>query len=290
MSTLPAHQSYLDLEPGWERVDAQRAGPFVTEETLRRPDGSTVAWDSRAHRKGRRSDRPVRSVWWRPRERGWWIAVLFAIGSTCFLVAAAYSQWGSDPGSWIGVTYFVGSLFFTSAAYLQYAEAVNVNHGPLRLTRRERFRPASWEPRRIDWLAAAIQLAGTIFFNISTFAAMQEGLDAMQANRRIWAPDVFGSICFLIASELALAEVCHRWVSFRRRSLSWWIVALNMGGSIAFGIAAIASVVVPSTDELLSVGISNVGTAVGALGFLVGALLLMPESARAAVPADAAAP
>ena len=273
-------ESYLDLPAGWARLSARHAGPFVTGETLRAPDGSTVDWGSRAHRKGRRPGAPAASVWWRPREASWWMAALFAIGSTCFLVAALAAQFQSTPGAWIGVTYFVGSLFFTSAAYLQYSEAVNVDHGPLRLDRRERFRPASWEPRRIDWLAATIQLAGTIFFNISTFAAMQDSLTVEEINRRVWAPDAFGSICFLLASELALAEVCHRWVCFRNRTTTWWIVALNMGGSIAFGIAAVASLVVPSTGDLVSAAISNIGTAVGAVGFLVGALLLMPESAH----------
>ena len=72
------------------------------------------------------------AVWWRPGEREWWIGAGFALGSTCFAVAAIASQWASAPRPAIGVTYFVGSIFFTVAAYLQFSEAVNVEHGPLR--------------------------------------------------------------------------------------------------------------------------------------------------------------
>jgi uncharacterized membrane protein YgdD (TMEM256/DUF423 family) len=85
-----------------------------------------------------------------------------------------------------------------------------------------------------------------------------------------------------VSSALAFAEVCHRWVCLRRRSLSWWIVALNLLGSIAFGVSAVASLVEPSSGEPLSARIANAGTWVGGVCFLVGALLLMPEAARQA--------
>jgi hypothetical protein len=177
-------------------------------------------------------------------------------------------------------------VFFTAAGYLQYSEAVNVEHGPMRGPRR--WRPLSWEPRRIDWLASAIQLAGTVLFNISTFEAMRRGFDVHQTNRRVWAPNAFGSICFLLASELAYAEVCHRWVCLRARSLSWRIVALNLAGSVAFGVSAVTSLIEPSTAEPVSAAIANAGTAAGALCFLAGAILLIPEAARAEDPGSSA--
>ena len=220
------------------------------------------------------------------------MAVLFVIGALCFTVGGIASQWAAAPRPWIGVTFFVGSLFFTSAAYLQYAEAVNAERGLGPRTHRPRWRPASWEPKRIDWLATLVQLIGTFLFNISTFAALHHDLTTRQTNARVWAPDVFGSIAFLISSELAFAEVCHRWISFRNRTLGWKIVALNLLGSIAFGASAIASLVEPSSGEPVSARIANAGTSVGGLCFLIGALLLMPEAANeqraaeAAVPAD----
>ncbi len=104
-----------------------------------------------------------------------------------------------------------------------------------------------------------------MLFNISTFEAMRRGFDVHQTNRRVWAPNAFGSICFLLASELAYAEVCHRWVCLRARSLSWRIVALNLAGSVAFGVSAVTSLIEPSTAEPVSAAIANAGTAAGAL-------------------------
>lgn len=128
---------YLELPEGWERISTGGPGPFVTSELLRRPDGTEVRWRSRAHRKGGRSPSPVSAgaktnsgdselVWWRPRRRGWWMSVLFSLGSLCFTVAAIAAQWASISRPGIGVTFFFGSLLFTSAAYLQYSETVNV--------------------------------------------------------------------------------------------------------------------------------------------------------------------
>jgi len=221
------------------------------------------------------------------------MAVLFAIGSLCFTAGGIASQWATTPRPAIGVTFFVGSLFFTSAAYLQYSEAVNVER-PMAprepAHHRVRWRPASWEPQRIDWLATLVQLIGTVLFNISTFAAMNTNLTTHQTNRRVWAPDAFGSIAFLIASELAFAEVCHRWVCWRDRTLSWKIVALNLLGSIAFGASAIASLVEPSSGEPASARIANAGTSIGGLCFLIGALLLIPEAAAEERAAPAGPP
>jgi hypothetical protein len=201
-------------------------------------------------------------VWWRPDRVSWWMGVLFAVGSLCFALAAIVSQWASAPRPAIGVTYFVGSIFFTAAATLQW-------------------RSAARDPRSIDWWASVIQFAGTLFFNVSTFAGMKHGFDARQSNLRVWTPDVFGSICFLVSSELAYTAVCHRWFCLRPRSLSWRIAALNLVGSIAFGVSAVTSLIEPSTQEPVSAAIANAGTAVGALCFLAGALMLAPEAAQA---------
>ena len=216
------------------------------------------------------------------------MSVLFALGSLCFTVAAVAAQWASSSRPGIGVTFFVGSLLFTSAAYLQYSETVNVQRGLGSRARHAHWRPASWEPRRIDWLAASVQLVGTVFFNLSTFAAMKHGFDTHQTNTRVWGPDALGSICFLLSSELAYAEVCHRWICFKHRSLSWRIVTLNLLGSIAFGAAAIASLIEPSSGEPLSAHLANGGTALGGLCFLVAALALMPEASAEERPARVA--
>jgi hypothetical protein len=181
----------------------------------------------------------------------WWMGLLFAIGSTCFAVASFISQWASVPRPGLGVTFFVGSIFFTTAAFVQLRTAAT----------------------RADRTAALIQFAGTLFFNVSTFAALQRGLDAKQTDLRVWTPDVFGSICFLVSSALAYAAV-------RRPSTAWRIAALNLLGSVFFGVSAIAALVEPSTSEPVSAAIANAGTTSGALCFFAGALMLIPQEVR----------
>lgn len=54
------------------------------------------------------------------------------------------------------------------------------------------------------------------------------------------------------------------------------IAVVNLIGSVAFGISAVASFVVPATGDVLDLAAANFMTAIGAAGFLAGAILLMP--------------
>ncbi len=204
------------------------------------------------------------------------------IGSACFAIGAVPGFVSLVGVGADGVTFFVGSIFFTSAGYLQFLEVVNTSPTPSHGDRRLRL--ASWEPRRIDWLATAIQLAGTVFFNISTFRAMIDSLDAEPESLLVWRPDALGSVCFLVASWLAYAEVGHGWLSWRPHDLGWTIAALNLAGSLFFGLSAIGAYVVPATGEVLNAALANSGTFLGAIGFLVGAALLLPEASSARSP------
>lgn len=213
----------------------------------------------------------------RLRSAQWWTGVLFAVGSLCFLVAALASLWSSTDRAAIGVTFFAGSIFFTSAAVLQHGTAVRDVRGralPLMATLRH---PSTWPHRHVDVLATLVQLVGTVLFNVNTLMAMEDHLTARQADLRVWGPDAIGSICFLIASQLAFCGTCRAWFAIRADDRDWWIAAVNMLGSIAFGIAAVASYVLPSGDALGET-LSNAATAAGAAFFLVGALLLIPHS------------
>ncbi len=208
-----------------------------------------------------------------------WTAGLFAVGSACFLLAALASLWSSAPRDAIGIAFFAGSICFTSAAYLQHWLAVR-NAPPWRRSSSWSPRhPSRWPSRHVDVLASLIQLVGTLLFNVNTFEAMQDGLSAHQQNLRVWTPDLFGSICFLVSSQMAFSNVCRRWFALRPRGRDWWIGAWNLLGSVAFGISAAASLIQPSTSEPVSATIANATTAAGALGFLIGALLLWPRRA-----------
>jgi hypothetical protein len=61
---------------------------------------------------------------------------------------------------------------------------------------------------------------------------------------------------------------------------------LNLVGSVAFGISAVASYVKPN-GQLISLALTNLGTFVGALCFLAGGVLLLPERTMADPPGTA---
>ena len=71
------------------------------------------------------------------------------------------------------MTFFIGSLFFTSAAFLQYVEVAVAPRVDRHASTRSVGPPRlGIEPRRIDWWAVAVQLVGTLYFNVTTFAAL----------------------------------------------------------------------------------------------------------------------
>ncbi len=208
-----------------------------------------------------------------PRSAAWWIAALFAVGSTCFLVGP-FPGFVELVGSAVdGAVFFVGSVFFTSAAALQWLETLRVDASG---TARGR-RLVSWEPHRLDWWSSGVQLVGTLSFNVTTFRAMATGLGSPEYDRLVWAPDAFGSVCFLVSGFVAYAAVCGRPICRPRRTLDSVIATVNLAGCVAFGVAAVAGYVVPSTGSALDLAASNAWTALGGLCFLVGSLLLFAE-------------
>jgi hypothetical protein len=130
----------------------------------------------------------------RPSDRS--IGILFMIGSALFALGSfpVVNRWDArfDNGA-----YAVGAVFFTSAALLQLLQSLAPSDGPA--------------PRWVEEAACGIQLIGTLWFNVMTIEALTTGLTATDARRRIWYPDVLGSVCFLVASYLALAAVTGSW-------------------------------------------------------------------------------
>lgn len=186
----------------------------------------------------------------------------FAVGSLCFLAGAIpfYAEWAGPVG--VGVTFFVGSIFFTLAAFIQLS--LSGRHVPKRGTN---------QADRWDWWAAAIQFAGTLLFNVSTAAALAAAIAEPERMGAGWRPDAWGSAAFLIASVLAVVATKDRGQLWDRDARSWHGTWLNLLGSIAFGVSAIGAYVVPETDSLVSAFWANLGTLLGALCFLVAALL-----------------
>src|SRR5919201_2229713 len=145
------------------------------------------------------------------RER--WMALAFAIGSTCFLVGPfpGYANLVGERAD--AITFFVGSIFFTLGGALQ-----------------------SWLafPERRDasaaWWSAVIQSAGTLFFNFSTYRALDTAFSNPEYNRLVWRPDALGSVCFLVSGAIAYrASRRHGWWP-ARGGPGWWQPGVNLLG------------------------------------------------------------
>lgn len=212
---------------------------------------------------------------WRPRELDWWVSALFLVGSFLFAAGSFPPYAQLVDARVVGVTFFVGSLFFTAAAHSQFVQTINTGSGT---GSRRRLRWVAWQPRQVLWWATTVQLAGTLFFNRSTADALLQNLSAEQVNRLVWAPDMLGSIAFLIASHLAWSTVRGRPWRVRRDDPDWWGAILNYVGSIFFMLSAIASVTLPTTGQVLNLTLVNSGTFLGAVCFFGGACLLLPPA------------
>ncbi|MGD9570563.1 MAG: hypothetical protein AB7V62_01600 [Thermoleophilia bacterium] len=276
--------------PDWRIVETAGAGPFVSRVVYEDTGGQRLEWTSRRHRTGgglraegaghpavapaHTAATPV------VRLLGWWIGVLFMIGSTAFALGSMpFFSTRVDPRA-VAMTFVVGAIFFTSAAALQHLQTLRARRTVARDAVPDPRGPVArlFEPGRIDWWATAVQLVGTVFFNITTIAALNDALDTHEAIVRVWAPDALGSICFLVASELALLEVCHRWWCRAGGDVGRRIARLNMVGSIFFGASAITSFILPSTGEVIDAEATNAFTFLGAVCFLLGAWLVSAEA------------
>jgi drug/metabolite transporter (DMT)-like permease len=200
----------------------------------------------------------------------------FAVGSLFFALGAVPFYADAVGEIVTNLTFFVGAIFFTLAALIQ-----------LLLSGRRPPRKGSNRADRADWWAAAVQFAGTLFFNLSTSAAL---LTVVNSDARVgsgWRPDAWGSICFLIASALAVVATTDRDGLWDPQARSWRCTWLNMAGSVFFGISAIGAFVIPSTSDFVSLLWANLGTFLGALCFLAAALLSRRDIPSDAAPADA---
>ncbi len=193
-------------------------------------------------------------------------ALLFMVGAALFALGSfpPYARW-VDPRV-DAITFVVGAAFFTAAGIHQLLDASEPG-------RTHRF---GLHLRSIVWWAAAVQSLGTLFFNANTIRALDTTLTPSEADRLVWQPDLLGSICFLIASELAWIDACGGWWAVRRGDTDWWVAAINYLGSIAFMASAAAAYVLPTTGEVLNIAVVNVGTFAGAVCFFAGAYLMLP--------------
>ena len=186
-----------------------------------------------------------------------WMALFFALGSTCFLVGPFPGYLQLVGATADAITFFVGSILFTLGGAMQSRLAW--------IERRAPGGPASW------W-SAIVQSTGTLFFNVTTYQAMHVALTSPDYNRLVWRPDWRGSVCFLVSGAIAyLASPRRGWLP-ERGGRGWWQPAVNLLGCVFFGISAVAGYVVPATGSMLDQAAANWNTSLGAACFLACAL------------------
>lgn len=192
----------------------------------------------------------------------------FGIGSTLFAVGAVMSVVGWQVAN---PTFAVGAVFFTAAATVQWRTAIR--HDP---DNHRVWKVATQDFRNPDWLAAVIQLLGTLYFNVMTIRALSITLvNPVEFNSEVWKPDIYGSAAFLISSAIAAHPVArlrrHRLIYGRSRVIAW----CNIAGSFFFAVSAVGNQLI-APDTMKSAVWTNLGTFVGALMFLLAAVLLWP--------------
>ncbi len=191
----------------------------------------------------------------------------FVIGSALFALGSAPFLSAFFGASLANSFFFAGSWFFTCAAFIQL-----VLSGPATTT------DAGSPAIRAVWLAAAVQLLGTILFNVSTGAALH-ALTLRGEMHLVWNPNAEGSIAFLVSSGLAVLILLREKTYWAPQSKEWQSVWFNTFGSIAFGVSAIGSFVLQDGNTL-DPNVANIGTFVGAVFFLLASAVFLGKSSQ----------
>ena len=179
-------------------------------------------------------------------------ASLFALGS-----AQGVLHFGGPQTA--NLMFFIGAWFFTSAGLIQVYLSLPV---------RENGR------YRADWLAAVMQSAGTILFNLSTTAALI-AVTTRATREFVWSPDAGGSIAFLVSAVFVFVAYPAGKRAWDPGQVNWWSAWINALGCLAFGVSAVGAFVLQSGDSA-DLSMANWGTFVGAVCFFVASLIVLP--------------
>jgi len=188
---------------------------------------------------------------------------LFMIGASLFAIGTVPGFATHCYADATNLLCFMGSWFFTSAALIQ-----------LLLSRPSMSRTWDMPSTRAECLSSAIQLFGTLNFNLSTGATLWA--ERVPTRRHfVWWPDAAGSVAFLVSGALGVVAVTLTVGLVRVKSRLWLAACTSMIGSIAFGASAIGAFIT-KTGTMQDAQLAQTGTFVGALCFLTAALLRLP--------------
>jgi len=224
----------------------------------------------------------------RPRRLNTAVGTLFVIGSAGFAVGSLHTYASAVGSSADAVTFFVSSIFFTLASFGQLVQSQSPamrEAVPGRDEVPQPLRLFAWLPHDREWLSAATQFPGTVFFNATTLSAIAIGAGSGKYDVVVWRPDFFGSVLFLVSSVFAILAA-GKLLSWQPGDDAWRIAWLNMLGSVAFMASAIGAYAPPRTGTELDPSLADRGTFAGALCFLVAALLSIRAWGRQEEPGD----
>lgn len=279
----------LEDEQGGGGARLEGPWPFVTRYSFTK-HGRRIVWLAREHRKGLGGPADPSGIelpfWQRP-GYNWSTGAFFAVGSLLFMLGSLFSLIPhvlAPSGFAINVIFFLGSVPFTIAGYLQNFQAANARDftGP-----RVAAHPGGgialigWKPNDLGWLSTVTQFVGTLAFNVSTFNAIIVSNSARAQDLTVWAPDMVGSALFLVSGYLAYIESSHGYWSWRPRELAWQIVFVNLIGCVAFMTSGILSYVPQGPEAAWIAAAANTHLLIGGFCFFVGAALSMRESRMA---------
>jgi len=193
----------------------------------------------------------------------------FIVGSSFFAMATIPGADGLIDAGLANLLCFIGAWFFTAAGLIQLRRSGGIwEHGS-----------SGRRALSASWLTAATQSVGTIMFNVSTFFALFV-TSARADERVVWSPDAGGSVAFLVSgcfAFVAYAQSGRPWDSSNR---DWWSTLINFAGCVAFGVSAVGAFVWVDGDDFSGM-LASGGTFVGALCFLMAAVVALPAWAEA---------
>jgi hypothetical protein len=182
----------------------------------------------------------------------------FAVGSLCFLVGPLGTYGNAVGAHDDAMTFFIGSILFTLGGASQCLLAA-----PERPDR-----PAGLA----GWRTAWTQSVGTLLFNLMTFAAITVAATSHRYDTVVWGPNLLGSVCFLVSGAIFYLSAPRRGLLPRLDHEGWWEASVNLLGCVLFGISAVTGYATGHAGTLISTGISNWTTTLGAACFLACAL------------------
>lgn len=189
-----------------------------------------------------------------------WQSLLFMVGSSLFALGSAQGVLHFGGPQTANLMFFVGAWFFTSAGLVQVRLSLPARQGG-------RY--------RADWLAAVVQSAGTILFNLSTTGALI-AVTTHAAREFVWSPDAGGSVAFLVSAVYVFVAYPAGKRAWDPGQVNWWSASLNALGCIAFALSAVGAFVLQS-GGVADASMANWGTFIGAICFFLASLLVLPR-------------